>query len=237
RTLLHPLRNPQDLSLLGPAAGRSALRANRRLLRTEIIRRTFRANSAAHSRPPPARSNVRPTAEDPRFQRSPFSQCARVPWGAGALGGKKGFLKCPHSNSGDRDVTQNTMTTNDTDISATAQRELAADVLKQAVQDLRRFHGGTGAVERELYSDAYSWVTSDDCSWPFSFLNVCHLLDKEPIDVREELLGDLLLGFFGQLARRGSQAVRRLSDSFSRRSATDDNDSATTPASLQQTSC
>jgi len=34
---------------------------------------------------------------------------------------------------------------------------------------LRRFHGATSAIERELYLDAYRWVFSDDCSWPFSF--------------------------------------------------------------------
>ena len=55
------------------------------------------------------------------------------------------------------------------------ERELAAGVLKQAAHELRRFHGATTAVERELYQDAYSWVMSDDSTWPFSFLNVCRL--------------------------------------------------------------
>ena len=53
----------------------------------------------------------------------------------------------------------------------TSQKELAAEILKQAAADLRRFHGATSAVEREFYLDAHRWVTSDDCSWPFSFLN------------------------------------------------------------------
>jgi hypothetical protein len=34
------------------------------------------------------------------------------------------------------------------------QREMAAGVLKQAKNDLRRFHNGTSQVERELYLDA-----------------------------------------------------------------------------------
>ena len=54
--------------------------------------------------------------------------------------------------------------------SNTSHRELAAGVLKQAENDLRRFHRGTSKVERELYLDAYRWVMSDDCSLPFSFL-------------------------------------------------------------------
>ena len=45
-----------------------------------------------------------------------------------------------------------------------SQRELAAGVLKQAEQDLRRFHGAASTIERELYLDAYRWVMSDDSS-------------------------------------------------------------------------
>ena len=128
------------------------------------------------------------------------------------------------------------MKTIDTVISGENQRELAAGVLKQAVQDLRRFHGGTSAIERELYADAYSWVMSDDCAWPFSFLNVCQLLNHQAEELREEILGDLSLGTFGQWARRGSRVARRLSASLSRRFTTEPSEAATTPASLMQTS-
>jgi hypothetical protein len=92
--------------------------------------------------------------------------------------------------------------------SATSQRDLAAGILKQAVQDLRRFHGATTAVERELYLDAYRWLTSDDSSWPFSFLNVCQLLHLSPEAVREEQLGDLSLGAFSYWTRRCGRAAR-----------------------------
>ena len=128
------------------------------------------------------------------------------------------------------------MKTIDTDISGETQRELATGVLKQAVQDLRRFHGATSAIERELYSDAYSWVMSDDCAWPFSFLNVCLLLNRLPEELREELLGDLSLGTFGQWARRGNRVLRRLSASLTKRFAAEPSEGATTPASLMQTS-
>jgi hypothetical protein len=93
-------------------------------------------------------------------------------------------------------------------ISETSQRELASGVLKQAAQDLRRFHGATSAIERELYLDAYSWVISDDCSWPLSFLNVCQVLDLAPESLRQELLTDASVGLFGYLARRGGRAAR-----------------------------
>ena len=47
--------------------------------------------------------------------------------------------------------------------------------------------------------DAHSWVMSDDYSWPFSFPNVCRLLNRVPDELRQELVGDLAFGHFGQL--------------------------------------
>jgi hypothetical protein len=92
----------------------------------------------------------------------------------------------------------------------TSRKDLAAGILKQAALDLRRFYGATSAVEREFYLDAHRWVTSDDCSWPFSFLNVCQLLDLAPETVREEMLADLSLGAFGYWSRRCGRAARRV---------------------------
>jgi hypothetical protein len=91
----------------------------------------------------------------------------------------------------------------------TSRKDLAAGILKQAALDLRRFHGATSAVEREIYSDAYRWMTSDDCSWPFSFLNVCQTLNLAPETIREDVLGDLSLGAFGYLVRRCGRAACR----------------------------
>ncbi len=105
-------------------------------------------------------------------------------------------------------------------LAGTSQRDLAAGVLKQAAQDLRRFHGATSAVERELYLDAYRWLVSDDISWPFSFLNVCQLLHLAPDAVREQQLGDLSLGAFSYWTRRCGRAARKfqifLSNTFTR---------------------
>ena len=92
--------------------------------------------------------------------------------------------------------------------SATGQRELAAGILKQAAYDLRRFNGATSAPERELYLDAFSWITSDDCAWPFSFLNVCQLLNLTPDVVRMELLADASAGFFTYWGQRCARATR-----------------------------
>ena len=91
----------------------------------------------------------------------------------------------------------------------TSRKDLAAGILKQAALDLRRFHGATSAVERELYLDAHHWVTSGVCSWPFSFLNVCQPLNLASETVREEVLGDLSLGAFDYWTRRCRRAARK----------------------------
>ena len=97
----------------------------------------------------------------------------------------------------------------------TSRKDLAAGILKQAELDLRRFHGATNGVEREFYLDAYRWVRSDDCSWPFSFLNVCQVLNLEPQTVREDVLGDLSLGPLGYWTRRCGRVARRFQISLS----------------------
>jgi hypothetical protein len=96
-----------------------------------------------------------------------------------------------------------------------SRKELAAEILEQAKLDLRRFHDATRGLEREFYLDAYRWVTSDDCSWPFSFLNVCQVLNLAPETVREEVLGDLSLGAFGYWSRRCGRIAGRFKISLS----------------------
>ena len=110
----------------------------------------------------------------------------------------------------------NTMKANNADISEESQRELAAGVLKQAAQELRRFYRATTPVERELYSEVYSWVMSEDAEWPFSFLNVCRLLNLSPAESRQELLGDLAFGRLGRWTRRCGRTAGRLQTSFNR---------------------
>jgi hypothetical protein len=128
------------------------------------------------------------------------------------------------------------MKANDTNNYERSQRELADGVLKQAARDLRRFHGAVSAIERELYLDAYRWVMSDDFTWPFSFLNVCGLLNLSPEDVRQELVSDLSLGAFSQWARRCRRTARRLQHLLVRVSQPRHNVSAAEPVELVQTS-
>jgi hypothetical protein len=86
-----------------------------------------------------------------------------------------------------------------------AYEDLATGVLKQAAHDLRRFNNATTGVERDLYLDAYSWIKANDFSWPYSFVNVCKLLDICPELVRAEILGDASLGSISYWLKRGGR--------------------------------
>jgi hypothetical protein len=90
-----------------------------------------------------------------------------------------------------------------------AKRHLAAGILAQARRDLRCFHGATRTVERELYRDAHDWVVSDSCRWPFSFRNVCEMLNLSPENVRAEVFRDVSAGAFHYWSRRCGVALRQ----------------------------
>ena len=115
---------------------------------------------------------------------------------------------------------------------ATPEKGLAAGVLKQAAHDLRRFRSATTAVKRELYLDAYSWITANDFSWPYSFVNVCKLLDVCPEVIRTELLADASLSWFDYWTRRAGRLSRRLQSSFGRVFASCHNPEGAEPSQL-----
>lgn len=98
----------------------------------------------------------------------------------------------------------------------TPEKGLAVGVLKQAAYDLRRYRTATKAADRELYLDAHSWVTAYDSSWPYSFMNVCKLLDLCPEIVRADLLADASLGPFHYWIRRAGRLSRKLGTSVVR---------------------
>jgi hypothetical protein len=108
----------------------------------------------------------------------------------------------------DVNISEETQRMSVSDFKQAAQRELAADVLKQAAHDLQRVHDGTSKMERELYLDAYRWLTADECSSPFSFLNVCQSLDLAPDDIRQELIGDSSSGTVNYWTQRCTRAAR-----------------------------
>jgi hypothetical protein len=99
---------------------------------------------------------------------------------------------------------------------AAPEKELALGVLKQAAHDLRRFRSANRGVRRELYVDAHEWVTANDFSWPYSFVNVCKTLNVCAEVVRTELFADASLSWFDYWAKRAGQVSHRLHSSFVR---------------------
>src|SRR3984893_19536083 len=99
---------------------------------------------------------------------------------------------------------------------ATPEKGLAAGVLKQAARDLRRFRAATTGAKRELYLDAYSWITANDFSWPYSFVNVCKLLNVCPEVVRAEIFADASLSWLDYWTKRAGNVSRRVRASFAR---------------------
>ncbi len=95
-----------------------------------------------------------------------------------------------------------------------AKCKLASGILIQARRDLRRFRDSRKAAELGLYLDAYSWVIADNYRWPFSFLNVCKLLNLGPDEIRRDLLHEASLGTCRYLSRRFATALLQFHISF-----------------------
>lgn len=69
-----------------------------------------------------------------------------------------------------------------------AERALVLAVLWQAVADLQKYRFALRRQHQRLYMEAYEWVASTDRSWPYSFANLCELLNLSPESLRAELL-------------------------------------------------
>ncbi len=97
---------------------------------------------------------------------------------------------------------------------ARAKQKLAAGILIQARRDLRKFHNSRTALDRELYLDAYTWVVADSYRWPFSFLNVCKLLNLAPEELRRDLLQEVSLGVCHYWSRRFATSLHQFHTSL-----------------------
>jgi hypothetical protein len=97
---------------------------------------------------------------------------------------------------------------------ATPEEDLAVGILTQAVYDLRRFHKPANSLERELYRDAHDWIQGADLSWPYSFTNICRLLDVPAETLRAELLADASLGWLAYWCKLGGRFARSFGTSL-----------------------
>jgi len=68
------------------------------------------------------------------------------------------------------------------------ERRLAVAVLQDAVECFQKYMYARDRKARQLYVDAESWILASDRSWPFSFDNICELLQIDPGYLRRGLL-------------------------------------------------
>jgi hypothetical protein len=64
---------------------------------------------------------------------------------------------------------------------------LAAAVLEEAIDCFQKHCDTRDPKTRRLFEDAAEWIASDDRVWPFSYVNICELLDLHPEYVRSGL--------------------------------------------------
>jgi hypothetical protein len=72
------------------------------------------------------------------------------------------------------------------------ERALALAVMWEAVLDLDKYRFAQRRRQQRLYWEAYQWITANDRSWPFSFVNLCDSIGLTVEPVRKRLLGEML---------------------------------------------
>jgi len=68
------------------------------------------------------------------------------------------------------------------------ERRLAIAVLQDAVDCFQKHLRARDRKTQQLFADAEEWICSDDRSWPFSFENICDLLQINAAYLRRGLL-------------------------------------------------
>ena len=68
------------------------------------------------------------------------------------------------------------------------ERRLVIAVLQDAVDCFQKHVEARDRKARQLYLDAEEWISSEDRSWPFSFENVCDLLQINSEYLRHGLM-------------------------------------------------
>ena len=71
---------------------------------------------------------------------------------------------------------------------ACGERRLMVAILEDAVDCFQKYLWASDNRSRHLWTEAEKWFLSDDDSWPFSFVNICHALDLHPQFLRRGLL-------------------------------------------------
>jgi len=67
------------------------------------------------------------------------------------------------------------------------EKRLMLAVLEDAVATFQRTATATSRIGMRDFGEVDAWLTSDDVAWPYSFLNVCHVLGFDPSCLRRGL--------------------------------------------------
>ena len=68
------------------------------------------------------------------------------------------------------------------------EKRLVIAILEDAVDCFRKHLWARDHKARQLFEDSEAWILSEDREWPFSFENICELLDLNPEYLRRGLL-------------------------------------------------
>lgn len=60
-------------------------------------------------------------------------------------------------------------------------------MLQDAIECFQKYRFATDENGRELFTDAQDWISSTDRKWPFSFENICGVLNLSPEYLRSGL--------------------------------------------------
>ena len=64
---------------------------------------------------------------------------------------------------------------------------LVRATLEDAIATYQKYIFGTGRRAMRLFNEVEEWFFTDDWLWPFSFLNICAILELDPDSVRRGL--------------------------------------------------
>ena len=70
---------------------------------------------------------------------------------------------------------------------ATNERGLMLAILRDAVECYQKYALARDPQGEDLHREASEWIFSNDREWPFSFENICDVLDIDPLYLREGL--------------------------------------------------
>src|SRR5262245_21458200 len=81
------------------------------------------------------------------------------------------------------------------------ERSLMLAVLRDAVECYQKYALARDPRGRFEFDEARRWIESQDRDWPYSFENICDVLDIDPVYLREGLERYAPRGFRGEMRK------------------------------------